>query len=119
MTELTYVSYRNGYFRKKAGTKVRPVPEMGLCLVYTPEDPNLYTLNATSWLILELCEGATYPKLERAYWKEANEAYDEDAEGGSPFVAPPRPVKSHLRKELIAGLSDLEQRRVIEFVATA
>jgi hypothetical protein len=91
---------------------------MGLCLVFTPADPNLYTLNASSWLILELCEGATYPSIERAYWKEANEAYEEDIEGSSPFVAPPRPVKSQVREELINGLTDLEQRQVIEFVAT-
>ena len=116
--ESIFVSYHKGLFRKKAGTRVRTVPELGLCLVFTPEDPNLYTLNPTSWLILELCEGASFASLDRAYWKEVNNAYDEDVKTGSMFVAPPRPVKREVRSELREALMDLERRQVIEFVAT-
>ena len=111
------MSYRNGYFRKRAGVKARPVPEMGFCLVYTPENPNLYTLNPTSWLIMELCDGVTYPTLERRYWNEVNEAYEEDTQGVSPFVAPPRPAKPEVRRELREGLAELESTQVIEFIA--
>jgi len=89
---------------------------MGFCLVFTPETPNLYTLNPSSWLILELCDGATLASLERAYWKEAELAYDEDLRTGSMFVAPPRPIKSEVRGRLREGLRDLERKRVIEFI---
>ena len=44
-------------YRKTTGLRIRPVPEMGCCLVYTPSDPNLYTLNSAAWLIFELCDG--------------------------------------------------------------
>jgi hypothetical protein len=35
--------------------------------VYTPKIPNLYTLNATAWMILELCEGRTLRDIERKF----------------------------------------------------
>ncbi len=108
--------YRKGFYRKSAGLRVRAVPEMGLCLVFTPRDPNLYTLNPTSWLILEMCDGATPRALERSYWKEVNAAYDEDLKASSMFVAPPRPLRSEARGELREGLADLERRQVIEFI---
>lgn len=110
------MSYRKGLFKKKAGTRVRPIPEMGMCLVFTPENPNLYTLNATSWLILELCDGASMAGLERAYWKEVNLAYEEEVNAGSMFVAPPRPIKGEVRSELLDGIQDLQRRQVIEFI---
>lgn len=110
------MSYRKGFFRKRSGTRVRAVPEMGFCLVFTPETPNLYTLNLSSWLILELCEGAALASLERAYWKEAKLAHDEELKTGSMFVAPPRPVKSEVRGRLHEGLMDLERKQVIEFI---
>lgn len=114
--ESIYVSYRKGFYRKSAGLRVRAVPEMGFCLVFTPQDPNLYTLNPTSWLILEMCDGATPERLERVYWKEANVAYEEELKVCSMFVAPPRPVRSEVRGELREGLADLERRQVIEFI---
>jgi hypothetical protein len=35
--------------------------------VFTPHRPNLYTLNATAWLVLELCDGKDGAALEAAY----------------------------------------------------
>jgi hypothetical protein len=61
------VSYRNGCFRKTRGLRIRPVPEREVCLVYTPKSPNLYTLNATAWIVLELCDGRPLPALQKAF----------------------------------------------------
>jgi hypothetical protein len=44
--------------------KLRPVPEWGRCLVYTPDDPELFELNATAWLALELCDGRPLDEVE-------------------------------------------------------
>jgi hypothetical protein len=44
-----------------AGVRLRPVPELGACLAYTPASPlarpALHLLNASSWLIAALCDG--------------------------------------------------------------
>lgn len=54
-------------YRKTPSVKVRPVPEMGICLVFTPAKPDLYTLNPAAWLVLELCDGRTGRELMVAY----------------------------------------------------
>ena len=48
--------------------RVRPVNEMDVCLVYTPRNPRLYTLNPTAWLVMELCDGRDWTSLERRYY---------------------------------------------------
>lgn len=48
--------------------RVRPVPEMEFCLVFRPDDPDVYTLNPTAWLIFELCDRKTLQELEAAYY---------------------------------------------------
>ena len=48
--------------------RVRPVNEMDLCLVYTPSNPKLYSLNPTAWLVMELCDGRGWTSLERGYY---------------------------------------------------
>ncbi|HEX6977667.1 MAG TPA: PqqD family protein [Alphaproteobacteria bacterium] len=40
---------------------------MGCCLIYTPSNPNLYTLNATAWLILELCDGRSGEEIAAGF----------------------------------------------------
>src|SRR5258708_19467406 len=67
MMESTFVSYPNGCIRKTRDLRIRPVPEMETCLVYTPKDPSLYTLNATAWVVLELCDGRSLRDLEEAF----------------------------------------------------
>jgi hypothetical protein len=51
------VSCRSAYYRKVPNVRIREVPEMATCLVFTPDDPEVYTLNSSAWLILRLCDG--------------------------------------------------------------
>ena len=54
------MSSRTGCYKRAQGLRIRPVPEVGCCYVYTPARPRLYALNMSAWLILELC-GGEYP----------------------------------------------------------
>lgn len=58
------MSSRPAYCRRPSELRVRPVPEMGYCLVFTPARPMLYTLNAAAWLLFELCDGQDVETLE-------------------------------------------------------
>lgn len=49
------------------GLRLRPVPELGACLAYTPAAPRLHQLNATAWLILELVDGRDDAALLAAF----------------------------------------------------
>lgn len=42
-------------YRQAPGLRLRPVPELGTCLAFTPHPPRLHTLNPAAWLIAELC----------------------------------------------------------------
>ena len=57
----------SGFYRKTSRLKIRPVPEMGFCLVFTPTKPRLFTLNPTAWLVLELCDGRSGRAVEKDY----------------------------------------------------
>lgn len=61
-------------YRKTRNLRIRPIPEMGLCLVFTPAAPQLYTLNPAAWLVLELCDGRTGRSLEREYARAITES---------------------------------------------
>ena len=61
------MSSPNGCYRLVPGVRVRPVPELETCVVFTPADPRLYRLNLNAWLILELCQGLTPDALSQAY----------------------------------------------------
>jgi hypothetical protein len=54
-------------FTVETGVRLRPVPEMGVCLAYTPSRPALHRLNAASWLIVSLCDGRHAAAMEAAY----------------------------------------------------
>lgn len=56
-----------GYYKRSQGLRLRPVPEMSFCLAYTPRHPNLYTLNPSAWLVVELCDGRIGKKIARDY----------------------------------------------------
>lgn len=43
------------------------MPELATCLVFTPAEPRLFTLNPSAWLILEMAEGISGAALEAAY----------------------------------------------------
>ncbi|MBR0681714.1 hypothetical protein GXW74_14565 [Roseomonas eburnea] len=44
-------------FRLEPGVRLRPVPELGHCLAYTPARPALHRLNPSAWLLAELADG--------------------------------------------------------------
>ena len=64
------MSSPNGFYRRADDLRLRPVPEMGFCLVFAPSVPQLYTLNTTAWLVLELCDGADQDSIVRGYYHE-------------------------------------------------
>ena len=49
------------------GLRLRPLPELGACLAYTPAAPRLHQLNVTAWLILELVDGRDDAALAEAF----------------------------------------------------
>ncbi|WP_428486450.1 hypothetical protein [Rhodopila sp.] len=53
--------------RRTPGLRVRPVPELGTCIVYTPASPRLHKLNPTAWLALELVDGRPSPVIEAEF----------------------------------------------------
>ena len=55
------------YYALEPGVRLRPVPEMGVCLVYTPANPALHRLNPASWLIASMCDGRPLADMAAAY----------------------------------------------------
>jgi len=49
------------------GLRLRPIPELGTCLAYTPSPPRLHTLNPLAWLIVELCDGSLGRDLQQDF----------------------------------------------------
>ena len=49
------------------GVVLRPMPEWGLAYAYTRARPALTELNATTWLIATLCDGATLAEIEQDF----------------------------------------------------
>jgi hypothetical protein len=70
-------------------------------MVFTPEHPRLYTLNAAAWLVLELCDGRDLGSLEAAY----RAALEADATDPEPAA------------ELQATLADFERKGIVGRVA--
>ena len=64
------MSSPNSYYQKTDDLRLRPVPEMGFCLIFAPSGPELFTLNSTAWLVLELCDGADQESIVRGYHNE-------------------------------------------------
>jgi hypothetical protein len=93
--------------------RVRPVPEVGVCYVYTPAGRRLYTLNIPAWLILEMCEGRSPRALAQLYEREMDEWYWSSI-GHNFFAAPRRPSTDELRLELESALRALQARGIIE-----
>ena len=59
--------YLSEHYALEAGVRLRPVPEMGVCLAYTPARPALHRLNAAAWLIASLCDGRSLAAMAAAY----------------------------------------------------
>jgi hypothetical protein len=71
---------------------------MATCLVFTPDAPKLYTLNAAAWLVLELCDGRNGKTLEAEYIDALDSRLS------------PRRARTELRRIV----ADLERKGVIE-----
>lgn len=91
------MSSPNGFYARAADLRLRPVPEMGFCLVYQPAVPQLYTLNTTAWLVLELCDGADQERIARDYHAEVEPLIDLD----------------EARRQTAAALDDLIAMRLV------
>lgn len=96
------MSCRVGYYRKVANLRVRPVEEMEVCLVFTPDNPKLYSLNPTAWLIFELCDGRRLEELESAY-------YD---------IVEPLRSREDVRRDVRGGIEELERMGIVELVTS-
>jgi hypothetical protein len=58
---------------RRSDLVVRPLPEIGMCMVYRPRPARIITLNPTSWMLLELCDGATVDAIEATYTQMLSE----------------------------------------------
>ena len=94
------MSYPNICYRKVRNVRVRGVPEMAICLVFTPDDPDMFTLNPSAWLILQLCDGRSEAEIAHAYLAAVEPALS------------PEEVTCEVRN----GLSGLVKKRIIETV---
>ncbi len=63
-------------YSKKASLKVRPMGEWRGLMVLAPEQPNIYLLNQTSGLVLEMCDGRTRDQLKEQFLKIVGEKVD-------------------------------------------
>lgn len=55
------------YYRKNPAIRVRPMPDQDGLLVFASHDQNIFHLNATAWLIFELCHNRSRSLLQAAY----------------------------------------------------
>ena len=84
-------------FHHAPGLRLRPVPELGMCLAFTPSPPRLHTLNPAAWLILELCDGNDESALRPEFLRRC---------------APPLATNDAL-KQLEDGLSLLQRTGIL------
>jgi hypothetical protein len=95
------VSYRSACYRKIPNVRVRGVPEAATCLVFTPDDPEVYTLSSSAWLILHLCDGRSEAGIAHAF----HAAID------------PMLSAEEARQVVRAGLENLMQKKIVEVVS--
>lgn len=51
---------------RRADLVVRRLPEIRMCMVYRPLPARVVTLNASSWLLFEACNGGTLAEIQAA-----------------------------------------------------
>lgn len=73
------MSYPTGCFRQAGGLRVRPVPELETCIVFTSRRPKLYMLNLAAWLVFELCDGRGGEQIAADYAAAAGADRDASA----------------------------------------
>lgn len=92
------MNFPNGCFQIVQGVNVRPVPELQMCLVYRPAKPRLLMLNASMWLIIEICAGG----------KSRQEIEDEYAEAFGDEIG-----REEIREQVTVGLEKLKADSLI------
>ncbi len=92
-----YVFCRNGCYMTVPNLKVRRIPELNSCAVFTPDNPNLYSLNQAARLVLAFCDGRTGTALENAYCAALD----------------PLLTRRKARAELRATIEDLERKGIV------
>jgi hypothetical protein len=92
------VSYPDACLTKHPNLRVRPMDQMQGLLVFTPDRPGIYVLNATSWLILELCDGRLRALIRDQY-----------ADIVGPVV-----LRDKAEEEFDTGVQTLEQMGLIQ-----
>jgi Coenzyme PQQ synthesis protein D (PqqD) len=73
---------------------------MEACMVFTPDDPEVYTLNPSAWLVLRLCDGRSENEIAAAYHA----------------VAEPMLSRKEAQSEVRAGIESLMRKRIVEAV---
>jgi hypothetical protein len=63
------MTYHNSSWSRVENVRSRSVLEMETCLVFTPANPNLYSLNSTAWLVFELCDGRSFEQIRKSYYE--------------------------------------------------
>ena len=58
---------RNGSYAKTANVRMRNFEDWGRAYAYTPDDPEIYDLNASAAFILQLCNGRPFGQIEADY----------------------------------------------------
>jgi Coenzyme PQQ synthesis protein D (PqqD) len=75
---------------------------MDFCLVFTPDDPQIYNLNPSAWLILQLCDGKS----------------EADIVDGYHAAVEPLLTRDEALCEVQVGISSLVQMKIVEVVHT-
>ncbi|MDB5923872.1 MAG: hypothetical protein JWN13_2808 [Betaproteobacteria bacterium] len=88
---------RNGCYMTVPNLRFRPIPEMDDYVVFTPDNPNLYSLNQAARLVLAFCDGRTGTALESAYCAALDP------------LLPRREARAELRKTI----EDLERKGIL------
>jgi hypothetical protein len=73
MTVLMSAFSPTDCFRLEPGVRLRPVPELGHCLAYTPARPALHKLNPSAWLLAELSDGSPITAIAADYGQAMTE----------------------------------------------
>lgn len=57
----------NQCLERRSDLVIRPLPEIRMCMVYRPRPALMVSLNPSSWMLLELCNGSTVDQIVEAY----------------------------------------------------
>ena len=74
---------------------------MDFCLVFTPDNPEIYTLNPSAWLIMRLCDGKPEADIAHAYHATVE-----------PLLS-----REEARREVRAGIASLVKMGIVELAS--